>query len=138
MSEEGLGRDLRLKFERAGADLATAEGDLDTIASEENLAQAIIHRLATDQGELTDTGHADYGSGLYQVIGEPNNERTRVMIRNLVERCLSEEPRIAEIRGIRVTANPQDPSRVDIDISVVPIGSQRPLTVVYPLRLEVE
>lgn len=135
---QGLGKDLKLKFERAGADLAPAEGDLDTVSGDDNLAQALIHRLTTEQGELDDIGHADYGSRLYEMVGEPNSEGTRAMIRNLVDRCLSEEPRVAEVRSVRATANAHDPTRVDIEITVVPVGSDGALTVVYPFRLEVE
>jgi len=135
---QGLGKDLKLRFERVGADLAPAEGDLDTVSGDDNLAQALIHRLTTEQGELDDIGHADYGSRLYEMVGQPNTDTTRAMIRNLVDRCLSEEPRVAEVTSVRATANAHDPSRVDIEITVVPVGTKGALTVIYPFRLEVE
>lgn len=140
MSEERetIGKDLRLRFDQLGADFCvTSEGDLDTVLDEDNLAQAIIARLTTEEGELYDVGHADYGSRLHELIGEPNNERTRERIRSMVLDCLAQEPRIKEVVSIDARANPHDHHRVDIEITVIPIGSGTFVTVIYPFRLEV-
>lgn len=140
MSERGerIGKDLRLKFDELGADLVvTSNGDLDTVADEDNLAQAIVARLSTDEGELYDVGHADYGSLLHELIGEVNNERTRERIKARVRDCLVQEPRIREVTSVNVKTVPYDPHRVDIEITVLPIGSSTYLTVVYPFSLEV-
>jgi len=136
---EIVGKDLKLKFDQLGADLTvTSEGDMDTVSDEDNLAQAIIARLTTEEGELHDVGHADYGSRLYELIGEVNNETTRESIKAVVLDCLTQEPRIKEVASIDVRTDPYDPHRVDIEITVLPIGSSTFLTVVYPFRLEVE
>jgi len=140
MSEkrEAIGRDLRLKFDQLGADLSvTSKGDLDTITGEDNLAQAIISRLMTDEGELYDVGHADYGSHLQELLGEVNDEATRQRIKAVVRDCLIQEPRIKEVTSINVRTVPYDPHRVDIEITVLPIESRIFLTVVYPFHLEV-
>lgn len=140
MSEkkEAIGKDLKLKFDRLGADLTETEGDFETVSAEYNLAQAIIHRLKTEEGELHDIGHADYGSRLHELIGEPNNERTRERIKNVVRDCLAQDPRIREVTSINVRPNPDDLNRLDIEITVLPIESITFLSVVYPFRLEVE
>lgn len=140
MSErkEIIGRDLKLKFDRLGADLTAIEGDFETVSHEDNLAQAIIARLATGEGELHDIGHADYGSRLHDLIGEPNNETTRERIKNTVRDCLAQEPRLREVTSIVVKQNPDDPNRLDIEITVLPIESSTFLSVVYPFSLEVE
>lgn len=130
--------DLRLEFDRVGADLVPGKGDLDVISGEENLAQAIIHRLTTEEGELEDVGHADYGSRLYDIIGEPNNEMTRNRIRNTVRFALSQEPRIREVTEIRVRSDDHDPNLLYIAISVVPEGEGRTLSINYPFDLEGE
>ena len=136
--KNAIGKDLRLTFDVLGADLTvTPRGDLDTVVEEDDLAQAIIARLSTDEGELYDIGHADYGSRLHEVIGEINNEATRERIKALVRDCLAQEPRIREIISINVQTFPHDPHRVDIEITVLPIASSVYLTVVYPFRLEV-
>lgn len=140
MSEEReqIGKDLKLRFDQLGADLTvTSRGDLDTVSNEDNLAQAIISRLTTEEGELHDVGHADYGSRLYELIGEPNNERTRERIKAVVQDCLIRESRIKEVVSIDTKADPYDTHRVDIEITVIPIGSSNFLTLVYPFRLEV-
>jgi len=136
--KEFIGKDLKLKFDQLGADLAvTSKGDLDTVSDEANLAQAIIARLTTEEGELHDVGHADYGSRLHELIGEVNNVMTRERIKVIVQDCLTQEPRIREVASINVRIDPYDLHRVDIDITVVPIGRSTSLTLVYPFRLEV-
>lgn len=92
-----------------GSDLSnSALGDLKEISGEMNLAQAILHRLRTIRGELSDIGHADYGSNLYDLIGEPNNQTTRDRVKAMVRANIREEPRIKEIVKIEVK------SRLDI------------------------
>ncbi|MEM1546352.1 MAG: GPW/gp25 family protein [Candidatus Methanomethylicia archaeon] len=137
MDRDVLKTDLRLRLDMVGADLTVREGDLETISDEDNLAQAIIHRLMTSRGELTELGHPDYGSRLDELIGEPNNERTRNRAKTLVLECLAQESRIKEIVSVNVNTNPLDPNRIDIEIVVVPIDSRRTLSITYPLRLEV-
>lgn len=130
---------MKLRFDELGADLAvTSEGDLDTVSDEDNLAQAIIARLTTGEGELHDVGHADYGSRLQELIGEVNNETTRERIKAVVLDCLTQEPRIKEVTSINVRTDPYNPNRVDIEITVLPMGSSTFITLVYPFRLEVE
>ena len=139
MSEEReiIGTDLKLKFDWLGADLTMMEGDYDTVSAEDNLAQAIISRLSTEEGELHDIGHADYGSRLQELVGEPNNGRTRQRVENLVRDCLTQEPRIKEVTSVNVRPNPSDLHGLDIEITVLPIESSTFLTVAYPFRLEV-
>ena len=127
---------MKLEFDSLGVDLTAAKGDFETVSDETNLVQAIIHRLTTDEGELYDIGHADYGSRLHELVGEPNNARTRERLKNLVHACLAEEPRILEITDIKVTSNQYDLNRLDIEITVLPIGESTFLSVVYPFSLE--
>lgn len=138
MSEkkEEIGKDLKLQFDPLGADLIATKGDFATISDENNLVQAIIHRLTTDEGELHDIGHADYGSRLHELVGERNNLRTRERLKNLIHFCLAEEPRILEVTDVKVTPNQYDPNRLDIEITVLPIGKSTFLSVVYPFSLE--
>ena len=136
--KEKIGKDLKLQFDQLGADLTAIKGDFETISDENNLVQAIIHRLSTDEGELYDIGHADYGSRIHELVGEPNNARTREMLKNHIHACLSEEPRIIEVTDIKVKLNQYDLNRLDIEITVLPIGKSTFLSVVYPFSLEGE
>ena len=62
----------------------TATDDLRTVDGRDNLAQAVINRLLTRQGELAALGHPRYGSRLHELIGEPNNVRIRGKAARLV------------------------------------------------------
>jgi phage baseplate assembly protein W len=135
--EKKLGKDLRLRFDHIGADLvATRGGDFDTVAKEDNLVQAIISRLSTDEGELVDLGHADYGSRLFELMGEVNNATTRQRLKAEVQGCLSQETRIERIVNVAVAPHPKDAHRVDIDITVLPVETNVYLKISYPFRLE--
>lgn len=147
--EELMGSDLMLSDFDYGADLTLTErerkriekrkefGDLDVAAGAFNLGQAILSRLRTRKGELSDLGYPDYGSRLYELIGEPNNDRTRELARLITRETLLQEPRIKEIVNINFRTFKEDLSRIDIEIAVIPIGSITPLSVVYPFYLEV-
>ena len=138
MSGGQLGRDLRLIDKDLGSDLSTTiSGDLDLVDEEYNLGQAIINRLRTREGELADLGHASYGSRLYELIGEPNNEKTREQVRTAARECISQEPRVSEVIAINVAASRDNLNQIDVSISVMPIGRSTVLNIVYPFYLEV-
>jgi len=138
MSDGQLGRDLRLTDKDLGSDLSTTiSGDLDLVDDEYNLGQAIINRLRTREGELADLGHASYGSRLYELIGEPNNEKTREQVRTAARECISQEPRVSEVIAIDVAASRDNLNQIDVSISVMPIGRSTVLNIVYPFYLEV-
>lgn len=100
-----LGTDLMLYETALGSDLSgSMTGDIELISEEYNLAQAILHRLRTIKGELADTGHGDYGSNLYDLIGEPNNQTTRDRLKMMIRSTILQEPRIKEIIKIEVRA----------------------------------
>jgi phage baseplate assembly protein W len=114
--------------------------DFGLIAGRQNLAQAIIIRLLTPRGELMALGHPDYGSRLYELIGRPNTETTRRLLKLFVIESLQREPRIAAIE--QVTVAPVAGSRtleevrhrVNLLLRVRPIAGE-PITV-GPLTLE--
>jgi len=138
MSKQMLGRDLKLADEELGSDLALGPtGDLEMIGEEYNLSQAIINSLRTRRGELSDLGHPNYGSRFYELIGEPNNERTRNLARIYASECITRDPRVQEVVDITVDTSRDDLHRIDIDITVLPIGSSTALNIVFPFYLEV-
>ncbi|MFC1803893.1 GPW/gp25 family protein [Thermoproteota archaeon] len=138
MSTEQLGKDLKILDKDLGYDLILGPtGDLETVGEEQNLAQAIIMRLNTMQGELTELGHSSYGSRLHEIIGEPNNERTREFIRIYTLECVNRDPRVEEVLSINVEKNTGDQNRVNIDISVKAFGLTSILNIVFPFYLEV-
>jgi phage baseplate assembly protein W len=146
-----MGLDLKLDYAIGGgffedADLATAldarrvpsQRDLLTTGGVGAIEQAIVNRLKTRRGELAPLGHADYGSRHHELLGEPNVERVRNLIKLYVMQSLRNEPRIERL--LRVDVRPDhDPPRetVRIIISAKVIGEQTPLNLVVPFSLEV-
>ena len=145
---ELLGRDLALFYPGpAGwwedADLATsvpdragAAVDIDVVDGVEAADQLFVNRLKTHKGELAPLGHPEYGSRHHELIGQPNVDRTRALIKLHVLEALSHEPRIAKIRRCDVTpahTPPRDVVRIVIDIDV--IGEPNPRLLVVPFDL---
>jgi phage baseplate assembly protein W len=145
---ERFGTDLRLlenlEFQsdrNRGSDLATIERDetreidLETLAGVDNLKQALLLRFLTPMGELAALGHPDYGSRLYELIGERNIESNRNRAKLYVLQALAAEPRVKQVRSVRVTQSLADRTRVDIAVSLTAIVSDTPLNLVFPFFL---
>lgn len=145
-----LGRDLKLDFPGpAGgwedADLAHGvdrrrlprRHDLQVVEGLEAATQMLVNRLKTRRGELTPLGHPDYGSRHHELIGEPNVERTRNLIKKHILVALNQEPRVQEVLDCRVTA-PHDPPRdiVRVEATLRLIDQHNPLNLVLPFSLE--
>jgi phage baseplate assembly protein W len=143
-----LGRDLALFYPGPSGwwedgDLAVArrrqgrDRDLAVIGQVDAADQMLINRLKTHQGELTSLGHPEYGSRHHTLIGEPNVERTRRLIKLYVLESLSHEPRIEKVLACTVAAA-HDPPRdvVRIEITVKLIDADTPRNLVVPFMLE--
>ena len=125
-----LGRDLLLRFDAGSgffedADLVDrrvgVEHDVDLADGLPNLEQALANRLKTRQGELTPLGHPLYGSRHHELIGEPNVERTRHLIKLYILRALRDEPRIERVLSAQVRAThepPRDQVRIELALRV--------------------
>jgi len=143
MGEELYGSDLKLLVETGdyagiGVDLLVSrKGEIRTTSGLENLGQALLHRLLTRRGELADLGHPQYGSRLHELIGEPNNDDTRDMVRMYAKECILAEPRVRDVVSIKVNAYNDNPSAIVLDVVVLPIHSTVPLNLVFPYFLEV-
>jgi phage baseplate assembly protein W len=143
-----MGRDLLLTWTLRGgfyedADLAdhrprAGRRDLKVADSLDNITQAIVNRLKTHRGELAELGHPEYGSRHHELIGEPNVERTRNLIKLYVLQALRDEPRIEKVLAATVRpehAPPRDTVRIELSLQLrgVPIA----LNLVVPFSLEV-
>lgn len=114
----------------------TGQVDLETLSGADNLIQALLLRFLTSVGELAPLGHPHYGSRLSELIGELNTETTRNRAKLYVLQALAAEPRVKQVRNVKVTQNQKNPTRVDIEISLVPIDSDTALNLVFPFFLE--
>lgn len=143
-----FGTDLRLlanleqqEDRRRGEDLKTARRrtggiDLEILTGVENLQQALLLRLLTPQGELAALGHRTYGSRLHTLIGEANTETTRNRAKLFALEALQEEPRVAEVLDLRVTARRGDPTRIDVSATLRAAGVDTPINLVFPFFLD--
>jgi phage baseplate assembly protein W len=145
-----MGQDLRLDYAISGgffedADFGSAHNpqranarDLELVAGLDALTQAIANRLKTRMGELAPLGHPDYGSRHHELIGQPNVQRTRDLIKLYVLQALRNEPRIEKVVSAAVTAEhspPRDSVRIDLVLSI--IGAPVPFNLVLPFSLGV-
>jgi phage baseplate assembly protein W len=144
-----MGRDLRLFYAGPGgtwedADVVAARGrtrakDLAVAVEIDAATQMLVNRLKTQKGELSSLGHPEYGSRHHELIGEPNVERTRNLIKLYVLEAMSHEPRIEKIESCEVFA-PHDPprSQVNIEMEIRLIDQPRPINLIVPFYLEAE
>ncbi len=111
-------------------------GDLELLSGADNLKQALLLRFLTPVGELAALGHPDYGSRLFELLGELNNETNRNRAKLFVLQALAAEPRVKEVRSVQVTASRIERTQIDIRVSLIPIDSDTVLDLVFPFFLE--
>jgi len=140
-----LGRDLLLRYDAGSgffedADIVErrvgGELDLDLADGLPNLEQALANRIKTRKGELTALGHPDYGSRHHELIGEPNVERTRNLIKLYILQALRDEPRVERVLSAKVSADHQPPREtVRIELALRLRGVPDVLNLVLPFSL---
>jgi phage baseplate assembly protein W len=149
--ERRLGTDLALDFAGTSgwfedADLVQAREpgrvavpvDLAVTSGVGAAVQFLVDRLKTQQGELTALGHPEYGSRHHELIGQPNVDRTRNLIKLYVLEALRHEPRIEKILSANVYATHTPPrDTVQIDLTVLLLEADNPVNFVIPFSLEV-
>jgi hypothetical protein len=147
MAFEILGSDMRLLGDlthqddrHRGSDLRTRRQaglvDLDIIEGVGNLEQALLLRFLTHVGDMAVLGHADYGSRLWELIGELNNDTNRGLAKLYTLEALEAEPRVQEVISVDVTQSPFDRTRADIQVALKAIGSSVPVNLVFPFFFE--
>lgn len=144
--DDRLGQDLRLLADLAsargrdrGTDLRTVSRgdrvDLDYVSGAANLAQALLLRFLTPLGELAALGHPTYGSRLYELIGELNNDATRNRAKLFVLKALQDEPRVAEVLAVTVSVPAGRPDTMQISVQARPVAADTPVNLVFPFFL---
>lgn len=108
--------------------------DLDLVTGKANLVQSLILRLQTERGELAALGHPGYGSRHHQLIGEPNTEANRNLVKLFVLECLKQDRRIEAVLKIDVRQGPgrENRDKVDVDMTLRIRGVSDPLNLVLP------
>lgn len=112
--------------------------DLASVSGRANLIQALILRLKTEVGELAPLGHPNYGSRHHRLIGEPNTEGNRNLIRLYILECLRQEPRLEKIERIDVRPGQgrQNRDKVEVELKLRAKGVPDPLILVVPFSFE--
>jgi phage baseplate assembly protein W len=120
----------RLIGDRETVDFDIDRQDLAIGQGHANLTQALLNRLHTRRGELAQLGHPEYGSRLYQLIGELNNTRTRLLAELYIRECLAQESRISD--RIEIVFDPasrsSDRNALNGVVTVNPIGNLPPFS----------
>ncbi len=108
--------------------------DIHVVSGLANLVQSLIVRLKTERGELAGLGHPDYGSRHHRLIGEPNTEGNRNLIKLYVLECLRQEPRLQAIEKVDVRPGQgrENRDKVEIRITATVKGVPDPLSFVVP------
>jgi phage baseplate assembly protein W len=98
-------------------------------------AQMLVSRLMTRAGELAPLGHPEYGSRHHELIGEPDTDRTRNLVKTYVLQALRHEPRIARVERCAVTADdrPRDIVRIELTIRLIDLDDPLDLVVSFAL-----
>jgi phage baseplate assembly protein W len=119
---------------RTSDNVAPRVRDIKLVGGLANLVQALILRLQTEQGELAPLGHPDYGSRHHELVGEPNTETNRNLVKLHVLACLRQEQRLEEIVrvAVRPAATREERSTVTIDVEARARGEATPLSFVVP------
>lgn len=99
-------------------DVSPRANDLGAVSRKANLVQALIMRLQTETGELAGLGHPNYGSKHHRLIGEPNVESNRNLIKLYVLECLRQETRLDSIESVVVKQGEGRENRDKVDITI--------------------
>jgi phage baseplate assembly protein W len=111
--------------------------DVGGVSGRENLGQAIIMRLLTPRGELSELAHPEYGSRLHELIGRQNTETTRNLGKLFILESLQAEPRVEEVLEVTVEPTRGRRDSVSVLLRVKPVGAFPALTI-GPFTLELE
>lgn len=125
---DGRHEDLDLDAE---ADVLTGHADALVADGLATVRQALVHRVKTVRGELAGLGHAAYGSRHHELIGQPNSEHNRNLVKLYVLQAVQEEPRVSRVLSAEIVAEPA-PDRVAVHLSLEIIGSNVPMNLVVP------
>lgn len=130
-----FGTDLALTGAVSSDLTATASGDLLAADGAGNIAQALTLRLRVRAGELARIGFPDYGSRLHELIGEPNTQRTRLLLLAHARTAVERDPRVTEVRSATATVLPGERDTVRLSLDVALITGPEPLNLVFDVRL---
>ena len=126
-----LGNDLFL--DESGDLSLNPSGDLFTVQGNESLLQDIRHRLESSYCDLF--SHEEFGSILFQYLGQADTELNRALIKRSVITALEEEKRINP-NAIQVELLKYTPEEILVNISFIPLDKIHPLTLLWGITID--
>ena len=96
----------------------TSNGDIGLVTELANAEQAIRNRLLTRLGTYPNID-TEYGSNVYQVVGEKRNPSLISELRVYVENCMLEEPRVYRILTLDITPENHDNIKLQLQLQLV-------------------
>jgi phage baseplate assembly protein W len=96
----------------------TSNGDIGLVTELANAEQAIRNRLLTRLGTYPNID-TDYGSEVYQALGEKINNSLVSELRVYVENCMLEEPREYAILDLDITKENHDTIHLQLQLQLV-------------------
>jgi hypothetical protein len=124
-----FGTDLTIE----NGDLAiTNSGDLMVNIDRLNIGQAIQNILYTEFGNLK--YNLEYGVDITSYLGTKNLKLQRLLLGTAIKRAILNDPRVADVPSLTIRTNPQNPSQIDISITIqlVNVPQPQPFNFVYP------
>jgi len=110
------------------------DGEIEIVAYEEDIRQAIIIILRTSRRERV--MRPDFGAGLDDFLFEPLNETTMQLVKTRVEESLIDwEPRII-VQDVTVTGEQEPQGKLIIEISYLIRATNTLHNLVYPFYLQ--
>lgn len=135
--ESLFGNDLRVDERAGGLDfIADNEQDLSVASGNANIIQALILSLKVRKGELSSLGWPNYGSRLHELIGQPNNSRTHIILMAHARNAIEQDPRVEELLQVRTVVLPGERSVVRLIMDIKLINEPTPLNLVFDMNLE--
>jgi len=136
-----FGTDIFLGEAAGGLDLALrgpagASGDLGLASGNDNAVQALSLRLRVRKGELAPLGWPDYGSRLHELIGEPDQPRTRLKAQAFARDAIEADPRVKKVQSVDVVSIPGERGVLRLAMAVLLIDEPTPLDLIFDLSLE--
>jgi len=126
-----LGKDLLID---GNGDLKLSPtGDLDLLSGGECLMQDVRHRLETGFGDVFT--HGDFGSILFQFLGQADTELNRTLIKRTVENALENERRIKS-ETIEVVIQKYSPEDIWLNISFRSSDNIHPFSFVWKVSID--
>jgi phage baseplate assembly protein W len=112
--------------------------DVGTVTGRANLVQSLLLRLTTERGELTALGFPDYGTRHLALVGEPNTQRSRDLLKLYVLEALRQEPRLERVLEVVVRPGEgrENRGRADLAVRAIARGLHDPLSFVVPFSFE--